>query len=82
MVPAAIFASTFQALVLLLETDDVVIDGGNSFYQDDIRRSEIVRIPISSPRLDLQIEAAWSSISEPRHTSLAGGRLLGCCFVQ
>ena len=32
--------STIQALANLLEPDDVVIDGGNSFYKDDIRRAK------------------------------------------
>jgi 6-phosphogluconate dehydrogenase len=39
MVPAAAVDSTLQALTPLLERDDVVIDGGNSYYRDDIRRS-------------------------------------------
>ena len=38
MVPAAAVDPTLKALVPLLEPDDVVIDGGNSFYHDDIRR--------------------------------------------
>ena len=39
MVPAAVVDPTLETLVPLLERDDVVIDGGNSFYQDDIRRA-------------------------------------------
>ena len=39
MVPAAAVDPTLQALVPLLEPDDVVIDGGNSHYHDDIRRA-------------------------------------------
>jgi 6-phosphogluconate dehydrogenase len=39
MVPAAIVDRTLADLVPLLERDDVVIDGGNSHYHDDIRRS-------------------------------------------
>ena len=38
MVPAAVVDPTLKALVPLLERDDVVIDGGNSYYHDDIRR--------------------------------------------
>ncbi len=38
MVPAAAVDQTLKALVPLLERDDVVIDGGNSYYHDDIRR--------------------------------------------
>src|SRR6202167_2910298 len=39
MVPAAVVDPTLNALVPLLEGDDVVIDGGNSYYLDDIRRA-------------------------------------------
>ena len=39
MVPAAVVDPTLKALVPLLERDDVVIDGGNSYYHDDIRRA-------------------------------------------
>jgi 6-phosphogluconate dehydrogenase len=39
MVPAAVVDTTLHDLVPLLEADDVVIDGGNSHYHDDIRRA-------------------------------------------
>ena len=39
MVPAAVVDQTLSALVPLLGSDDVVIDGGNSYYHDDIHRS-------------------------------------------
>jgi len=39
MVPAALVDSTLQVLVPLLGRDDIVIDGGNSYYHDDIRRA-------------------------------------------
>ncbi len=39
MVPAAAVDSTLAAVVPLLEPDDTVIDGGNSFYHDDLRRA-------------------------------------------
>ena len=39
MVPAAVVDSTLNALIPLLERDEVVIDGGNSYYHDDIRRA-------------------------------------------
>ena len=38
MVPAAVVDEALASLLPHLETDDVVIDGGNSHYQDDIRR--------------------------------------------
>ena len=40
MVPAAVVESTLGELVPLLAADDAVIDGGNSYYHDDIRRAE------------------------------------------
>jgi 6-phosphogluconate dehydrogenase len=39
MVPAAVVDSTLAQLVPKLAKDDVVIDGGNSYYIDDIRRA-------------------------------------------
>ena len=43
MVPAAGVDPTLQTLIPLLERDDVVIDGGNSYYHDDIRRASELR---------------------------------------
>jgi 6-phosphogluconate dehydrogenase len=40
MVPAAAVDETIAALAPLLEGDDVIIDGGNSYYRDDIRRAK------------------------------------------
>jgi len=40
MVPAASVDATLDTLVPLLSQGDVVIDGGNSYYHDDIRRAE------------------------------------------
>jgi 6-phosphogluconate dehydrogenase len=40
MVPAAIVQPTLDQLVPLLDADDVVIDGGNSYYRDDISRAK------------------------------------------
>ena len=39
MVPAAVVDSTIHSLAPLLEPGDTIIDGGNSYYIDDIRRS-------------------------------------------
>jgi 6-phosphogluconate dehydrogenase len=39
MVPAAVVDTTIADLVPLLEADDILIDGGNSYYVDDIRRA-------------------------------------------
>ena len=43
MVPAAVVDGTLKDLVPLLGKDDVVIDGGNSYYIDDIRRQKDLR---------------------------------------
>ncbi len=40
MVPAATVDSLLASLVPLLKAGDIVIDGGNSYYQDDIRRAQ------------------------------------------
>ncbi len=39
MVPAGIVDDTINGLVSLLDAGDVLIDGGNSYYVDDIRRA-------------------------------------------
>jgi 6-phosphogluconate dehydrogenase len=39
MVPAAVVDPTLISLVPLLEANDVIIDGGNSYYHDDLRRA-------------------------------------------
>jgi 6-phosphogluconate dehydrogenase len=43
MVPAGIVEPTLSSLVPLLDAGDVVIDGGNSYYRDDITRSAILK---------------------------------------
>ena len=40
MVPAAVVDQTIGSLVPYLEAGDILIDGGNSYYIDDIRRSQ------------------------------------------
>jgi 6-phosphogluconate dehydrogenase len=40
MVPAAVVDSTLAELLPLLEPGDTLIDGGNSYYVDDIRRAK------------------------------------------
>jgi 6-phosphogluconate dehydrogenase len=39
MVPAGVVESTLGQLRPLLEADDIVIDGGNSYYRDDLTRA-------------------------------------------
>ena len=40
MVPAGAVDSVLESLVSVLAPGDIVIDGGNSYYHDDIRRAE------------------------------------------
>jgi 6-phosphogluconate dehydrogenase len=40
MVPAAVVDKTIADLLTHLEADDILIDGGNSYYVDDIRRAK------------------------------------------
>ena len=40
MVPAAVVDGVLAELTPLLSAGDIVIDGGNSYYRDDIRRGE------------------------------------------
>jgi len=40
MVPAAVVDNSIRDLLPLLEAGDILIDGGNSYYIDDIRRSK------------------------------------------
>ena len=40
MVPAAVVDATIADLLPLLEPGDILIDGGNSYYVDDIRRAK------------------------------------------
>lgn len=42
MVPAAAVDDTLAELTPLLDKHDIVIDGGNSYYRDDIRRASTV----------------------------------------
>ncbi|HEX3561165.1 MAG TPA: decarboxylating 6-phosphogluconate dehydrogenase [Pyrinomonadaceae bacterium] len=43
MVPAAVVDRSLSSLLPLLEAGDTVIDGGNSYYRDDIRRAGELR---------------------------------------
>src|SRR3954467_13040669 len=40
MVPAAITGLVVDELAALLEPDDVIIDGGNSYYRDEVDRAK------------------------------------------
>ena len=43
MVPAAVVEKTIADLLPHLEAEDILIDGGNSYYVDDIRRAKELR---------------------------------------
>ena len=43
MVPAAVVDATVAELAPKMQADDVIIDGGNSYYIDDIRRQKSLR---------------------------------------
>jgi 6-phosphogluconate dehydrogenase len=43
MVPAAVVDKMLGDLAALVQQDDIIIDGGNSYYIDDIRRAETLR---------------------------------------
>jgi 6-phosphogluconate dehydrogenase len=43
MVPAAVVDESITELLPLLDADDVLIDGGNSYYVDDIRRAKALK---------------------------------------
>ncbi len=42
MLPAAITQATLDELGGLIESGDIVIDGGNSYYRDDVDRAEVL----------------------------------------
>jgi 6-phosphogluconate dehydrogenase len=43
MVPAAFVAETIHELAELMEPGDIIIDGGNSYYRDDIHRAAALK---------------------------------------
>jgi 6-phosphogluconate dehydrogenase len=43
MVPAGVVDPVLESLIPLLEEGDIVVDGGNSYYHDDIRRAGDLR---------------------------------------
>jgi 6-phosphogluconate dehydrogenase len=44
MIPAAVVDATIADLLPFLEKDDILIDGGNSYYVDDLRRSKALSV--------------------------------------
>jgi 6-phosphogluconate dehydrogenase len=43
MVPAAVVDGVIEEITAFLEQGDIIVDGGNSYYRDDIRRSGELR---------------------------------------
>ncbi len=43
MVPAAFVGDTVDALADRMEPDDIIIDGGNSYYRDDVHRAAALK---------------------------------------
>jgi 6-phosphogluconate dehydrogenase len=44
MLPAAIVDATLHDLMQFLDADDMIVDGGNSYYVDDIRRAAQLKV--------------------------------------
>ncbi|HXZ83049.1 MAG TPA: decarboxylating 6-phosphogluconate dehydrogenase [Acidimicrobiales bacterium] len=44
MLPAAVTGTTVETLSGLVAADDTLIDGGNSYYRDDIDRAEVLAV--------------------------------------
>ena len=61
MVPAAVVDSSIAELAPLLERGDTLIDGGNSYYIDDIRRAAALRGPASTISTSARAAASWDS---------------------
>src|SRR3989454_10657532 len=58
MVPAAVVDTTITALVPHLTPGDILIDGGNSYYVDDIRRARELRS--EERRVGKECRSRWS----------------------
>ena len=43
MVPAAVTGKTIEELASRMDADDIIIDGGNSYYRDDILRAKALK---------------------------------------
>ena len=47
MLPAGkITETTIEALSKLMQPDDTIIDGGNTFWQDDVRRGKALKLSL------------------------------------
>ena len=67
MVPAAAVDDLLALLVPLLERGDIVVDGGNSHYHDDLRRASALReagIEIPFPQRDVHLRSVAAEAAE------------------
>jgi 6-phosphogluconate dehydrogenase len=71
MVPAAVVDGTLGRLVGLLERDDIVIDGGNSYYVDDLRRAAEVA-PLGLHYVDMGVSGGVFGL-ERGYSLMVGG---------
>jgi 6-phosphogluconate dehydrogenase len=71
MVPAAVVDQTIADVLPLLQSDDILIDGGNSYYVDDIRRAKALAQLAADPKL-AQFAGRVSDSGEGRWTIKAG----------
>src|SRR5439155_1389891 len=62
MVPAAVVDKTIADLMPHMEAGDTIIDGGNSYYVDDIRRAKT----LASKNID-DVDAETTPLREPEH---------------
>ena len=44
MVPAGVAGKTVEELASCMDAGDIIIDGGNSYYRDDILRAKVLKI--------------------------------------
>ena len=44
MVPAGVTGETIEQLASLMEAGDIIIDGGNSYYRDDLERGKMLKM--------------------------------------
>jgi 6-phosphogluconate dehydrogenase (decarboxylating) len=60
MIPAAAVDQSIAGLVASLESGDILIDGGNSYYVDDIRRAkEPRRAALGERAIDTRSDSHW-----------------------
>ncbi len=71
MVPAAVVDGTLEQLVPLLEKDDIVIDGGNSYYVDDLRRAKDLQ-PLGLHYVDMGVSGGVFGL-ERGYSLMVGG---------